>query len=85
MVVVRLARGGSHNRPNFNIVSADSRARRDGRFIEKLGFYNPLVSGDVESFRINNERLDYWVSVGAQVSPAVKKLIKSNKKPAAAA
>jgi small subunit ribosomal protein S16 len=85
MVVVRLARGGSHNRPYFNIVTADSRARRDGRFIEKLGFYNPLVSGDVESFRINNERLDYWVSVGAQVSPAVKKLIKSNKKSAATA
>lgn len=79
MVVVRLARGGSHNRPYFHIVTADSRARRDGRFIEKLGFYNPLVSGDVESFRINNERLNHWVSVGAQLSPAVKKLLKNNK------
>lgn len=85
MVVVRLARGGSHNRPYFNIVTADSRARRDGRFIEKLGFYNPLVSGDVESFRINTERLNHWVNVGAQVSPAVKKLLKNNKKAAVAA
>lgn len=79
MVVVRLARGGSHNRPYFYIVTADSRARRDGRFIEKLGFYNPLVKEQAESFRINNERLQYWVGVGAQVSPAVKKLIKNNK------
>lgn len=80
MVVVRLARGGSHNRPYFHIVVADSRARRDGRFIEKIGFYNPLVGGDLESFRINLERFNYWVSVGAQASPAVKKLIKNNKK-----
>ena len=79
MVVVRLARGGSHNRPYFHVVAADSRARRDGRFIEKLGFYNPLVKEDVESFRINSERLSHWVSVGAQVSPAVKKLVKNNK------
>jgi small subunit ribosomal protein S16 len=79
MVVVRLARGGSHNRPYFYIVVADSRARRDGRFIEKLGFYNPLVKEQAESFRVNNERLQYWISVGAQTSPAVKKLIKNNK------
>lgn len=85
MVVVRLARGGSHGRPYFSIVSADSRSRRDGRFIEKLGFYNPLVSGNVESFRINTDRLNHWVSVGAQVSPAVKKLIKSNRVPVVAA
>jgi small subunit ribosomal protein S16 len=81
MVVIRLARGGSHNRPYFNIVSTDSRSRRDGRFIEKLGFYNPLVNGNIEGFRINNERLNHWVSVGAQISPAVKKLLKNNKKP----
>jgi small subunit ribosomal protein S16 len=79
MVVVRLARGGSHNRPYFYIVAADSRARRDGRFIEKLGFFNPLVKEQAESFRLNTERFSYWASVGAQVSPAVKKLVKNNK------
>lgn len=79
MVVVRLARGGSHNRPYFYIVVADSRARRDGRFIEKLGFYNPLVGEAVEKFRLNNERLTHWISVGAQVSPTVKKLVKNYK------
>ncbi len=79
MVVVRLSRGGSHNRPYYNIVVADSRARRDGRFVEKLGFYNPKASEGVEAFRLNNERLTHWVSVGAQLSPAVKKLVKNNK------
>ncbi len=78
MVVVRLARGGSHNRPYFYIVVADSRARRDGRFIEKLGFYNPLVEG-ADKFRVDTERLQYWIGVGAQVSDAVKKLVKTNK------
>jgi len=82
MVVIRLARGGNRNRPFFYIVAADSRARRDGRFIEKLGFYNPLASENVEGFRINTERLEYWVSVGAQPSDAVKKLIKRSKKAA---
>jgi small subunit ribosomal protein S16 len=82
MVVVRLARGGNRNRPFFYIVAADSRARRDGRFIEKLGFYNPIANENTESFRVNAERLEHWVSVGAQMSPAVKKLVKSNKKAA---
>ncbi len=79
MVVVRLARGGSHNSPYFYIVVADSRARRDGRFIEKLGFYNPLANESVEGFRLNAERFQHWVGVGAQVSPTVKKLVKNNK------
>lgn len=78
MVVIRLARGGSHNRPFFSIVATDSRSRRDGRFIEKLGFYNPVAPEGIEAVRINNERVNYWTSVGAQVSPAVKKLIKNN-------
>lgn len=78
MVVVRLARGGSHNRPYFYIVVADSRARRDGRFIEKLGFFNPLVE-KAEGFKIDSDRLQYWVGVGAQVSDTVKKLVKNNK------
>lgn len=79
MVVVRLARGGSKNRPYFYVVVADSRARRDGRFIEQLGFYNPMGGETTENFRMNHERLDYWVSVGAQVSDAVKKIVKNNK------
>ena len=83
MVVIRLARGGSRNRPFFHIVAADSRFARDGRFIEKLGFYNPIVNEKVEGLRLNSDRLDYWVGVGAQMSPAVKKLAKQNKKAAA--
>jgi len=79
MVVIRLARGGSHNRPYFSIVATDSRSRRDGRFIEKLGFYNPVPAEGIEAVRINSERVSYWTSVGAQVSPAVKKLLKNNK------
>lgn len=80
MVVVRLARGGSRNRPYFYIIVADSRSRRDGRFIEKIGFYNPLTAeDDIQGrFRVDISRLDYWVGVGAQVSPAVAKLVKKN-------
>jgi len=85
MVVIRLARGGSHNRPFFFVVVADSRARRDGRFIEKLGFYNPMTNSDtVETFRLDQERFAYWVGVGAQASPTVKKLLKTNTKAKAA-
>lgn len=76
MVVVRLARGGNRHRPFFFVVVADSRARRDGRFIEKIGFYNPLAVKDQEEFRINSERLAYWSSVGAQMSTTVAKLNK---------
>lgn len=78
MVVIRLARGGNKHRPYYSVVVADSRARRDGRFIEKVGFYNPVATENVEAVRIDAARVDYWTSVGAQVSPAVKKLIKTN-------
>ena len=78
MVVIRLARGGNKHRPYYSIVATDSRARRDGRFIEKLGFYNPLAKDNAESIRFDTNRVDYWVSVGAQLSPAVKKLVKAN-------
>ncbi|RTK95704.1 MAG: 30S ribosomal protein S16 [Neisseriaceae bacterium] len=77
MVVIRLARGGNKHRPYFSIVAADSHARRDGRFIEKIGFYNPVAPEGVEAVRIDKERVSYWTSVGAQLSPAVKKLVKS--------
>jgi small subunit ribosomal protein S16 len=85
MVVIRLARGGSKKRPFFNIVAADSRNRRDGRFLERVGFYNPVASGQAEGLRVAFDRLDHWVSNGAQVSPTVVRLVKEAKAKAAAA
>ena len=78
MVVIRLARGGSKARPFYNIVVADKRNRRDGRFIERLGFYNPLARGGEEPLRIAMDRLNHWVSVGAQPSETVERLMKQN-------
>lgn len=78
MVVIRLARGGSKKRPFFNIVAADSRNRRDGRFIERVGFYNPLASASEEGLRLVQDRLSYWQGVGAQLSPTVARLVKQN-------
>ncbi|MEC5216662.1 small subunit ribosomal protein S16 [Actimicrobium sp. GrIS 1.19] len=75
MVVIRLARGGAKKRPFFNIVVTDSRNRRDGRFIERIGFYNPVASGGEESVRIGQDRLTYWEGVGAQLSPTVARLV----------
>ena len=85
MVVIRLARGGSKKRPFFNIVAADSRNRRDGRFLERVGFYNPVASGQAEGLRVAFDRLDHWVNNGAQVSPTVVRLVKEAKAKAAAA
>lgn len=82
MVVIRLTRGGSHNKPHYSIVVADRHARRDGRFIEKLGFYNPIAAEGVEALRIDLERLNYWLSKGAQLSDTVKALVKSYQKSA---
>ena len=83
MVVIRLSRGGAKARPFFNIVVADKRVRRDGRFIERIGFYNPIASGGEEGLRIAQDRLSYWVGVGAQTSPTVDRLIKQVGKTAA--
>jgi small subunit ribosomal protein S16 len=77
MVTIRLARGGSKKRPFYNIVVADSRDRRDGRFIERIGFYNPVASGNSESLRINQERLAYWKGVGAQTSDTVARIVRN--------
>ena len=90
MVVIRLARGGAKNRPYYSIVVADSRMPRDGRFIERIGFYNPKASGNEQPLRIQLDRVAHWVDQGAQPSDAVKKLIKRGKvllaaKPEAAA
>ena len=76
MVVIRLSRGGSKHRPFFNIVVADKRVRRDGRFIERIGFYNPIAKGGEEGLRIVQDRLTHWIGVGAQPSPTVLRLIK---------
>jgi small subunit ribosomal protein S16 len=76
MVTIRLARGGAKKRPFYNIVVTDSRNPRDGRFIERLGFYNPVAKGGEQLLSINNERLEYWVSKGAQASDRVAGLIK---------
>lgn len=80
MVVIRMARGGSKNRPFYNIVVADSRNPRDGRFIERLGFYNPVAAESEEGFRIAMDRVTFWQSKGAQASDAVVKLIRKSKK-----
>ena len=61
MVVIRLSRGGSKARPFFNIVVADKRVRRDGRFIERIGFYNPIARGGEEGLRIEQDRLTHWL------------------------
>jgi small subunit ribosomal protein S16 len=76
MVVIRLSRGGAKKRPFFNVVVADSRNRRDGRFIERVGFYNPVAGEGQEAVRINSERLAYWQGQGAQLSDAVAKIVK---------
>jgi small subunit ribosomal protein S16 len=85
MVVIRLARGGAKKRPFFNIVATDSRSRRDGRFIERIGFYNPVASGADASFNIAQDRLTYWQGVGAKLSPTVERLVRDAGKKAAAA
>ncbi len=77
MVVIRLSRGGAKKRPFYNVVVTDSRRRRDGNFIERVGFYNPVAPEGTESLRIDKERLAYWQSVGAKLSDTVAKLVKN--------
>lgn len=76
MVVIRLSRGGSKNRPFYNVVVADSRNRRDGRFIERIGFYNPLAAEGAEGLRIQLDRVTHWQERGAQLSETVGRLVK---------
>lgn len=85
MVVIRLARGGSKKRPFYNIVATDSRNRRDGRFNERIGFYNPMASGAAPRLSINEASLNAWVANGAQMSDTVARLYKEFKKVAAPA
>ena len=76
MVVIRLSRGGAKARPFYNIVVADKRNRRDGRFIERIGFFNPRATGGEERLRLDQERMAYWRAQGAQMSPRVVSLAK---------
>ncbi len=76
MVIIRLSRGGSKNRPFYNVVVADSRNRRDGRFIERVGFYNSIANEKQEALRLDLARVEFWQSRGAQLSDAVAKLVK---------
>jgi len=83
MVTIRLARGGAKKRPFYNIVVADSRNARDGRFIERVGFFNPLARGQEETLRLDLARVEHWVSNGAATTERVAKLIKDARKAAA--
>jgi small subunit ribosomal protein S16 len=77
MVVIRLARGGAKKRPFYSIVAADSRSAAGGRFIERVGFYDPKAPEGRENFRLNGERLAYWRGKGARLSPTVARLVKA--------
>jgi small subunit ribosomal protein S16 len=85
MVKIRLARGGAKKRPFYHIIVADSRNKRDGRRIERIGFFNPLAKGQEERLRVDLERVDYWTGVGAQVSERVQNLVEQARSEAEAA
>ncbi|HRX69773.1 MAG: 30S ribosomal protein S16 [Candidatus Competibacteraceae bacterium] len=76
MVSIRLSRGGAKKRPFYTIIVTDSRNRRDGRYIERLGFFNPIASGKEERLNMDRERLQYWLNTGAQPSERVISLMK---------
>ena len=77
MVIIRLSRSGSKKRPFYNIVVTDSRNRRDGRFNERLGFYNPMIAEGPQRLTFNEERVAHWVKNGAQMSDTVARLFKN--------
>lgn len=80
MVTIRLARGGSKKRPFYHLTVADSRRARNGRYVERVGFFNPVARGQEERLRIDLERVEYWVSQGAQLSERVQQLVKEHQK-----
>ena len=85
MVRIRLSRGGVKKRPFYHIVVTDQRNRRDGRYLERLGFFSPLASANEEKLRIDLGRADYWIAQGAQTSDRVESLLKSYRSEQAAA
>ncbi|MBA1147160.1 30S ribosomal protein S16 [Ectothiorhodospiraceae bacterium WFHF3C12] len=80
MVTIRLARGGAKKRPFYHVVVTDRLSPRDGRFIERLGFYNPVARGQEVPMKLDLERVDYWISHGAKPSESAAKLIKTARK-----
>ena len=82
MVTIRMSRSGAKKRPYYNVVVADSRNKRDGRCIERVGFFNPLAQGQEETLRLDMERITHWVSLGAQTSERVASLIMQAQKAA---
>lgn len=80
MVTIRLARGGAKKRPFYHVVAADKRAKRDGRHVELLGFFNPIAKGKDERLRLDMARVEYWLANGAQASDRVKSLLKEWRK-----
>jgi len=85
MVTIRLARGGAKKRPFYHVVVTDSRNRRDGKYIERVGFFNPIARGGEVRLQLKQERLSYWLGQGAQTSDRVASLIKENRKAQATA
>ena len=81
MVVIRLARSGAKKNPFYHLVVADKRARRDGRYIERLGYYNPVARGQAEKIQLDLERFEHWQSVGAKPSERVRTILKELKNP----
>lgn len=82
MVKIRLALGGAKKRPFYHVVATDSRNPRDGRYIERLGFFNPRAKGGEEPLRLDLDRVDHWVGKGAQISDRVQNLVKQARKAA---
>jgi len=85
MLTIRLARGGSKKRPFYHVAVADSRRSRDGKFVERIGFYNPVARGQEERLRVDAERAQYWIEQGAQITPRVKRLLKDHREQQASA
>ena len=85
MVTIRLSRGGTTKRPFYHIVATDHRNRRDGRYLERLGFFNPIASGHDAALQVDLGRVDYWVSKGAQLSARVAGLLDTHRAAQAAA
>ncbi|EFK96626.1 MAG: 30S ribosomal protein S16 [Methylicorpusculum sp.] len=83
MVTIRLSRGGAKNRPFYQVVVTDSRSSRDGRYIERVGFFNPIARGNEQKLQLDVERIAFWQARGAQPSERVASLIKNAKKAAA--
>ncbi|WP_049629225.1 30S ribosomal protein S16 [Cellvibrio sp. pealriver] len=82
MVTIRLSRGGSKKRPFYHLTVTNSRSARNGRFIERIGFFNPVARGQEERLRVDTDRLQHWVGQGAQLSERVEQLVKESKKAA---